>query len=322
MAELETSAGNFSLAARHADEATEVMVRSGLRQMASVSLYVRAHLEARQGKVAAARTHATRALEIATRAGSVPSIHDAAGVLGFLALSIGDHLAADRLLTPAITMMVSLGVGDPAALRSVPDEIEALVTLGELGRAEALLDPFEQQASFMGRRWAAAAASRCRALVCSGHGDLAAAVGAADRAVDGHRELPYPFELGRSLLVQGVVHRRRKEKAVAAEAFREAVEIFDRLGTPLWADKARAEIRRVGLRPRAPLELTATEARVAELAASGLTNREVADALFVSPKTVESNLAKVYRKLGIRSRAELGATIAARERVAAKSRSG
>jgi DNA-binding CsgD family transcriptional regulator len=219
-------------------------------------------------------------------------------------------------------MMVSLGVGDPAALRSVPDEIEALVTLGELGRAEALLDPFEQQASFMGRRWAAAAASRCRALVCSGHGDLAAAVGAADRAVDGHRELPYPFELGRSLLVQGVVHRRRKEKAVAAEAFREAVEIFDRLGTPLWADKARAEIRRVGLRPRAPLELTATEARVAELAASGLTNREVADALFVSPKTVESNLAKVYRKLGIRSRAELGATIAARERVAAKSRSG
>jgi DNA-binding NarL/FixJ family response regulator len=77
----------------------------------------------------------------------------------------------------------------------------------------------------------------------------------------------------------------------------------------MWAEQARAELGRVGLR-RAPDELTPTERRVAELAATGLTNREVASAAFMSPKTVEANLARVYRKLGIASRAELGARMA------------
>ena len=68
------------------------------------------------------------------------------------------------------------------------------------------------------------------------------------------------------------------------------------------------------MRHRSPHELTATELRVAELAAGGLTNREVATAAFMSPKTVEANLSRVYRKLGIHSRAELGATMASKER--------
>jgi DNA-binding CsgD family transcriptional regulator len=79
------------------------------------------------------------------------------------------------------------------------------------------------------------------------------------------------------------------------------------LGAPSWADEARLELERVGLRHRAPDELTATERQVARLAAGGMTNREVAKAAFMSPKTVEANLARVYRKLAIRSRAELGA---------------
>ena len=88
----------------------------------------------------------------------------------------------------------------------------------------------------------------------------------------------------------------------------QAVEIFEQLGAPAWAEQARAELGRVGLR-KAKEDLTSTELRVAELAASGLTNREVAAQAFMSPKTVEANLARVYRKLGIRSRAELGAHI-------------
>ena len=98
-------------------------------------------------------------------------------------------------------------------------------------------------------------------------------------------------------------------KRAAAEALREAVEIFERLGAPAWEQQARGELGRVGLR-RAPDELTATELRVAELAAAGLTNREVASAAFMSPKTVQANLARIYRKLGISSRAELGARMA------------
>jgi DNA-binding NarL/FixJ family response regulator len=81
----------------------------------------------------------------------------------------------------------------------------------------------------------------------------------------------------------------------------------------MWAARAQAELSRIGLRPPAPLELTATEARVASLAASGHTNRQVAAELFLSPRTVEDNLARVYRKLGISSRAELGAAMTRRE---------
>src|SRR5262249_24369752 len=86
--------------------------------------------------------------------------------------------------------------------------------------------------------------------------------------------------------------------------------IFETLAAPLWAQRARSELSRLGLRPPAPLALTDTEERVAALAAAGHTNRQVAQALFLSPKTVEANLARIYRKLGISSRAELGRAVA------------
>ena len=73
----------------------------------------------------------------------------------------------------------------------------------------------------------------------------------------------------------------------------------------MWAERARSELARLG-GPREPGGLTATEARVARLAASGMTNREIANSAFMSQKTVEANLSRIYRKLGIRSRAELG----------------
>ena len=105
----------------------------------------------------------------------------------------------------------------------------------------------------------------------------------------------------------GQLHRRRNERRLAREALERSVELFETLGAPLWLANAQAELRRLGLRRSAGDELTPSEAAVASLAASGLTNKEIAKRIFVSPKTVEANLARVYRKLGIRSRAELGA---------------
>lgn len=122
-----------------------------------------------------------------------------------------------------------------------------------------------------------------------------------------------PFELGRTLLVKGQVHRRHKEKRTAKEALDGAVSIFEELGAELWEAHANRELGRIGLRPAAPLDLTATEERVAQLAAEGLTNREVAAAVFMSPKSVEGVLSRVYRKLDIRSRAELGAKFSERQ---------
>jgi len=121
-----------------------------------------------------------------------------------------------------------------------------------------------------------------------------------------------PFELARTLLVSGQLRRRAKRKRLARQHLEQALGIFETLPAAAWAARARTELSRVGLRPPAPLELTATEERVAALAASGQTNRQVAAALFLSPRTVEANLARVYRKLGVSSRAELGAAMTRR----------
>jgi DNA-binding CsgD family transcriptional regulator len=116
-----------------------------------------------------------------------------------------------------------------------------------------------------------------------------------------------PFELGRTLLAQGQLRRRAKQKRAARESLQEALQIFGRLGASLWAERAAAELARIGLRPPAPLGLTPTEMRVAELAAAGHTNREIAQVLFPSVHTVEDNLRRIYGKLGLRSRTELAA---------------
>ena len=121
-----------------------------------------------------------------------------------------------------------------------------------------------------------------------------------------------PFERARTLLANGQVHRRRKEKRLADERLREALAGFEALGAPLWADRARAELARVGLRPRASEDLTETERRVAELAATGLSSRQIAERAFLAPKTVGNVLGRVYEKLGIHSRAELGARMGGR----------
>jgi DNA-binding CsgD family transcriptional regulator len=132
-----------------------------------------------------------------------------------------------------------------------------------------------------------------------------------DVAIAAHDRLPMPFERGRTLLAKGRLHRRRKEKRLADETLREALATFEALGAPDWAAKARVELGRVGRRPHAPDTLTETERRVAELAATGLTSREIAERAFLAPKTVGNVLGRVYEKLGIHSRAELGAVMAA-----------
>jgi DNA-binding CsgD family transcriptional regulator len=150
-----------------------------------------------------------------------------------------------------------------------------------------------------------AVGARGRAMVLAARGDGDAAVQSARDALTHHDRLPMPFERARTQLLLGQLLRR--ERAEATAVLRDALAVFEELGTPLWADRARAEL--AGTRPRVRASqdgLTPAEQRVAELAASGMTNRDVAATMFISAKTVEATLARVYRKLGIRSRAELG----------------
>jgi DNA-binding CsgD family transcriptional regulator len=199
---------------------------------------------------------------------------------------------------------------EPGVYSFLPDLVEALVAVGRLDRAAAVLDPFERHATRLGRSFAVGTAARCRALLLAAEGELDGAAAAAARSVVTLQASRQPFELARSLLVLGSVERRRRRKSKAAQALREANALLDELGAALWADRARSELGRVGLRPAAPAKLTATERRVAELAAVGHSNDEIAGLASISVKTVEANLTRVYRKLGVRSRHQLGSRLA------------
>jgi len=204
------------------------------------------------------------------------------------------------------------GTGDPGISRHHGDRAEALVAAGELDRAEEFVDEIATIAERARRPGLTAVAERSRALLASARGQHDAAARHAESAVAWHEGTQLPLERGRTLLVKGRLHRRAKEKKLAQEVLTEALAIFEAAGADGWADEVRGELARVNLRPRASSDLTPSEARIAELAASGLTNREVAAAAFVSTKTVEANLARAYRKLGVRSRAELGRVMAER----------
>jgi DNA-binding CsgD family transcriptional regulator len=225
------------------------------------------------------------------------------GVLGRLELALGNLEAADKHLRDLPGRLLAGGMSDPAEPLWA-DAIETLVALGELEQARAYLEQYEASAQRLGSPWALAAAARCRGLLSGAEGDLSAATAAFESSLAD--AAAFPLERGRALLCLGVVRRQAQEKRSAREALEQALAIFEELGARLWAEKARAELRRISGRAPGSDELTETERRVAELAAQGHTNKEIAADLFMGVSTVEAHLSRVYRKLGIRSRAQLG----------------
>jgi DNA-binding CsgD family transcriptional regulator len=181
-----------------------------------------------------------------------------------------------------------------------------MTALGRADEAEPLVEALQRNGDRVDRAWMLAVGARCRAMMLAARGDVNAAVQSARRALAEHDRLPMPFERARTQLLLGQLLRRDRSEATAM--LRDALAVFEQLGTQLWADRARAELTGTSSRSRANGRdrLTPAEQRVAELVASGMTNRDVAAKLYISAKTVEATLARVYRKLGIRSRAELG----------------
>ncbi|MFD1321967.1 ATP-binding protein [Micromonospora sonneratiae] len=229
----------------------------------------------------------------------------------FVALSAGRWGEAATAFGRLAATADALGLVEPLALRFEPDWIEACVGAGDLGTAEVVLERLGERHERLPRPWTRLGLARSRVLLASATGVDPS--GALDDLAAARAEVPVdvlPLDRARCLLVAGLVHRRARRKRQARDAFTVAAAEFAALGAAAFEDRARTELARVGARTTAPLELTATEARVARLAAQGRTNRLIADTLFISPKTVEANLARVYRKLGISSRAELGAAMA------------
>lgn len=302
--------GDLASALQLAEDTMERALQLGTDIPLAIALSTRANVAAYAGQAEQARQAALQALEIFQRGSCLAATVWPMVTLGFLEVSLGDHEAATATLEPLAEAAVAMGYGEPTAAPFAPDAIEAFIGVGRLDEARTLLDQLEANGLRLDRAWALALGARCRALLMAAQGDLDAALESAERALAEHDRLPMPFERARTLLVLGQIQRRRRQKRAAAAALQDAVGVFDELGTPLWAARARAELDRVNVAPGAGQDLTASERRVADLAAAGMTNREVATALFVSPKTVEANLARVYQKLGIRSRAELGRRMA------------
>lgn len=306
LAQLEGWAGNWRTAISYATERLELEPHEN----PGAPLYTKAFAEACLGLVMEARSDAEEGLRLAERDANAVIALQNLHVLGFIELSEGDLSESHEHLTRATALLRSMDVGEFGPYHCVPDAIEVLVELGHTDEARELLRWFGGIGAATGRPWTQATAHRCRALVEAAEGNLDTALDYAASALEHHERLRMPFERGRTLVVKGAIERRRRQRRAARETIEQALDIFERLEASPWAEKARREIARIGLRSEAQRGLTPVEERIARLAAAGRTNREIASALFISVKTVEDNLSRIYRKLGIRSRAQLGSLIA------------
>ncbi|RIV39700.1 helix-turn-helix transcriptional regulator [Micromonospora radicis] len=309
LGETELLAGRWSAAERHIAAARDLGELLGTELTAET--WLGGLLDALRGRLDAA----TRVAEAGVRLGDqldddwCRRIHLQLGA--FTALSAGRITEAAAGYGRLAATVDRMGLTEPLAQRFEPDWIEACVGAGDLTTARAALYRLTQRHRRLPRPWTLLGLARSRALLDSAGGaDPSAALAELDAARAAVAPDVLPLDRARCLLVAGVVQRRLRRKRPAREALQAAAAEFDALGAVAFAERARAEAARLGGRPPAPSGLTATEERVARLAAQGRTSRAIADELFVSPKTVETNLSRVYRKLGISRRAELNAALA------------
>ena len=295
--------GRLKLAYAAAEEAIRLANDIGQQWGASWNLANLASIEAVWGDEARAREHASSAREVAAVSGATFVVALAEWALGLLDLTLGrPDDATERLLrvTPA-----QRPESDPLiALWATPDLVEAASRSGRLAEAAQQLERY--------RQWAQAAPSprrlsmlaRCHAL--TGSGDSLRAFTEASQLA----HTLSPFQQARTELLFGEWLRRERRPTDARVHLRQAETLFRSIGAMQWEGRAQAELRATGetIRRRDPSdtdELTSQELQIAGLVSSGLTNRQIAAQLYLSPRTVEYHLRKVFTKLGISSRLEL-----------------
>jgi DNA-binding CsgD family transcriptional regulator len=305
LALIEWRAGNWARAGELASDIRTIEEQLGREGLSPVRQWPSALIAAHRGFVEEARALANEAVARAVAEGIGTAEAGHRWVLGFLDLSLGDAEAALPQLRSAHELREAVGHGEPGQMWELPDLLDALVAVGELDEAEALAARWERAARALDRAWALAISARTRAVACAARGDLDGSFAAFDEALAEHARTQDPFQHARTLLALGTTRRRAKQRALARETLEHAVSIIEKIGAPLWTKKTRAELSRIGGRAPSRDTLTPSEERIAALVAEGRSNREVATALFVTEHTVEAALTRVYRKLGVRSRAEL-----------------
>lgn len=312
LAEIELAGGDWQAALRYANESIELSTSGGWESYGTLGYAIRALTEAHLGLVDSATETVAAGWRVMEKTGFFAATLYFRWALGLLALSRRDAAGADAQLGDLSAMFVAYGVLEPGEGLWLMDEAEALVALGRVPEAQAMADAYLAAARSRDRRWCLAAGLRTRALALGAMGDLEAALRDSKQAVELAEPGGRPFELARCLLTRGVIERRSKNRTASRQTLGHAADIFSRLGAPLWLARAQDELGRTGARQHGPDDLSATEQRVAIMASNGSTNPEIASALFMSRKTVEANLARAYRKLGIRTRMALRDALAGR----------
>jgi DNA-binding CsgD family transcriptional regulator len=311
LGETELLAARWAAAEEHIADALELgeQLGSGL----TAERWLAGNLAALRGDLAEAQRIADAGLRLAAETDNTWCLRIHLHLAAFTALCAGRPREAATAYGRLAETVDAMGLVEPLPLRFEPDWVEACVGAGDLDTAAAALERLAVRHERLPRPWTTLGVARSRVLL---DGATGAGPEAGVPALLAAREsVPadvLPLDRARCLLVAGVALRRARRKREARDALRAAEAEFTALGAAAFAERARAESARVAAPPAGPLELTATEDRVARLAAEGRTNRAIADALFISPKTVEANLARVYRKLGISTRAQLGAAMGTR----------
>ena len=305
LAEIELAAGDWPAALRHANDSIELSTSGGWESYGALGYALSALTQAHLGHVDAAAETVATGERVVEKTGFVAATLYMRWTLGFIALSRRDAAGADAQLGDLAAMSVAFGVLEPGEALWLMDEAEALVALGRVTEARTLTDAFLEASRRRDRRWCLAAGLRTRALGLGASGDLEAGLLDARNAVELAESGSRPFELARCLLVMGILERRSKNRTASRHSLGRAAGMFTRLGAQLWVARANEELSRAGAKQHAADELSVTEQRVALMASTGRTNPEIAAALFMSRKTVEANLARAYRKLGIRTRMQL-----------------
>jgi ATP/maltotriose-dependent transcriptional regulator MalT len=310
LSELDFRTGNWSGAYAGAAEAVRIAEDTAQASGIAHGLVCMAQVEAGRGLDADCLAHLERVVELSeNRIGA--AIGFALSIRGMLELGLGRTEQAIGELTRLARLAGEQGLRETAVIQWAPNLVEAYVRAGRREQAEAALEEFELLAGRTGRRWALASAARCRGLLA---GDLEFEL-PFEEALALHAGTPTPFERARTELCYGERLRRARRRAEAREHLRSALSVFERLAAEPWADRARHEIGATGesVRRRDPFaadELTPTELQVALIVAKGATNKEAGAALFLSPKTIETHLGRIYRKLNVRSRTELAHLLA------------
>lgn len=302
LCELEVRAGRWdSLRALLEDWAVEQEEPVG-----NSASYVRcsALLAVGRGDVPDAKRLAAEAIALAVKAGTHWHRLEGLRALGMAESLAGEHDAAAAHLAQVWEHTRLHGIDDPGVFPVAPELVEALAGAGDMTGAREVTDQLTALATRQDHPWATAAASRCRGLVLLAQRREAEAERELESAVRQFDLLGMPFDAARTRIALGIARRRLKRLRDGREALRTAAEVFAGLGSGGWAARAAIELDRFGGR-RTTAGLTPTEDRVAELVASGLSNKLVAREMAVSVSAVERHLTRIYEKLGVRSRTEL-----------------